>query len=246
MKKTDTNEWNFLKEQMPIETVDFNSENQRSGLVMVDLIKGFCEPGAGNLAPVSFDPVTDQCVKSSNEVAVVFAQRKMPILVLMDAHDPNKLERPFLKHAVKGTHEAELMPELTWLYDEPMATLIEKDCINGFVAGLVGYTGGNLVLEWMNKNKLDVLVVVGVCTDICVMQFVLTMLSVRQHEGMAPFLKEVVVYLPAVTTYDLSVADARALNKPDIKAHPRAVTEYTALYFMVRSGAILADNIRFK
>jgi len=46
------------------------------------------------------------------------------------------------------------------------------------------------------------LLVVGICTDICVMDFVLTALSARNHGVLSP-LREIVVLGPACATYDL-------------------------------------------
>ena len=57
------------------------------------------------------------------------------------------------------------------------ATLLRKDCINGFVDGdLAEDDGGNAVADWINGHGLDRVLVVGICTDICVMDFVLTLL----------------------------------------------------------------------
>src|SRR3546814_18028411 len=78
-----------------------------------------------------------------------------------------------------------------WLGDDPHATLVRKDCINGFV-GAIRPDGSNAVVDWVNANKLQRLVVVGICTDICVMDFVLTLLSARNQDLM-PSMKDVSV-----------------------------------------------------
>ena len=98
------------------------------------------------------------------------------------------------------------MPQLAWMTDEPDVTCMRKDCINGFVGGIEplhhGTHGGsrNRVVDWVNAHRLKAVVTIGICTDICVMDFVLTLLSARNH-GLMPTLKDVVVLEPACATY---------------------------------------------
>ena len=72
------------------------------------------------------------------------------------------------------------MPELSWLEDEANATLVRKDCINGFV-GAIRRDGSNALVDWLNQHEITDALVVGICTDICVMDMVLTLLSGRNH-----------------------------------------------------------------
>ena len=83
---------------------------------------------------------------------------------------------------------------------------------------------------------------VGICTDICVMDFVLTFLSARNHDLM-PSLKDILVYEGGCS--DLSPA-ARHAEKPGPAAHaahPQDVTHYMGLYFMASRGARLVDKV---
>ena len=82
----------------------------------------------------------------------------------------------------------------------------------------------------------------GICTDICVMDFVLTMLSARNH-GLMPTLADIVVYEPATATYDLPLEATASLGLPQTAAHPKAETHHMGLYFMASRGAVLADAI---
>ena len=99
----------------------------------------------------------------------------------------------------------------------------------------------NKVVDWVNSHRLEAVVTVGICTDICVMDFVLTLLSARNH-GMMPTLEDIVVYEPATATYDLPLAVAKDLGLPDTAAHPKAETHHMGLYFMASRGAILASE----
>lgn len=63
------------------------------------------------------------------------------------------------------------------------------------------------------------IVVVGICTDICVLDLVVTMLSARNH-GVLPPLEEVVVYSEGCATYDLPAEVAQGID--GALAHPQA------------------------
>lgn len=84
--------------------------------------------------------------------------------------------------------------------------------------------------------------VVGIYTDICVMDFVLTALSARNHDLLGG-LRDIVVYAPACATYSLDLETAQALELPDTAAHPQMLTHHLGLYFMASRGALLADTL---
>ena len=44
------------------------------------------------------------------------------------------------------------MPALEWLHDSRQATLIRKDCINGFVGSIDAATGRNRIVDWVNAG----------------------------------------------------------------------------------------------
>ena len=85
--------------------------------------------------------------------------------------------------------------------------------------------------------------VVGICTDICVMDFVLTLLSVR-NQGMIPSLKEVLVYDKGCSTYDLPRSVVEEIGLPQSASHPQEITHYMGLYFMASRGAQLVSNVQ--
>ena len=85
---------------------------------------------------------------------------------------------------------------------------------------------------------------VGICTDICVMDFVLTALSARNHD-MMPSLSDIYVYEAGSSTYDLPRDTAEAIGYGATAAHPQAETHYLGLYSMASRGAKLVDNVSF-
>ena len=213
-----------------------------AGLVIVDMVNGFASPGAGALAPPSADLVMDRVIAAVDVLARQTLQRGRPVLAFLDTHHPDKPEPPYPAHCVAGSGEEMLVPALRWLEQEEQVTLLQKDCINGFVGGIDPLTGRNAVTGWLCQQKVTTLIVVGVCTDICVMDFVLTMLSARNH-GLAGDLRDIIVYEPGCTTYHLPADVVAAQGLPEIAVHPRSEHHHMGLYMMASRGACLASAL---
>jgi nicotinamidase-related amidase len=238
-----------LQARLPIDLQPYPLAGRTVGLVIVDEVNGFCTVGAGALAPPEHDPQIALMVEETDRLARRFVEEKRPILAFLDTHEPGKPEFPYPLHCEAGSGEEDLVPELAWLEDCNGATLIRKDCINGFVGGIeASYVGGahgqhhNKVVDWINNHRLDAVIVVGICTDICVMDFVLTLLSARNH-GMLPTLEDIVVYERATATYDLPLEATGSRGLPPTAAHPKAETHHMGLYFMAARGALLASAL---
>ena len=230
-----------LRRHLPIALKQLNIGNRRVGLVVVDEVNGFCTVGYGNLAPPSDNPQVTRMVEETDRLARSFAAHERPILAFLDTHEPGNPEPPYPAHCERGSGEEDLVPALRWLESCPNATLVRKDCINGFV-GAQTHEGGNRVVAWVNTNRLEYVLTVGICTDICVMDFVLTMLSARNHRLM-PGLTDVGVYEGACATYDLPKSVAVNIGLPETAAHPQEVTHHMGLYFMASRGAELVGEV---
>ena len=226
---------------MPTSFASFDPAARPTGLVVVDEVNGFATVGAGNLAPPTPNAQVSRMVEETVAVGRRFQAERWPILAFLDTHQPGKPEPPYPPHCEAGTGEELLVPALEWLESEAAATLVRKDCINGFV-GAIGADGRNRLVDWVNENRLEAVLVVGICTDICVMDFVLTLLSARNH-GMMPTMVDIVVYEPGCSTYDLPRAAAEQIGLPSTSAHPQDLTHHLGLYFMASRGAMLADRL---
>ncbi|GJP45598.1 hypothetical protein CLOM_g4970 [Closterium sp. NIES-68] len=252
-----------LRQHLPVESVKLRiARDSPVGLVVVDEVNGFCTPGAGNLAPPVRDEQIEHMVSRTSSLARDMLTRGMPLLAFLDTHEAEKPEPPYPPHCVRGTGEEKLVEALAWLEkeasrgDEAAAaaadgsvrrgsvTLMEKDCINGFVGGIQA-DGTNVVTQWVIKNQLEHIVVVGICTDICVMDFVLTALSARNHGSFGQQLKEIVVFAPACSTYNLPRPVAEGLGRGATASHPQDATHHLGLYFMHSRGAIIVDELAF-
>lgn len=240
----------YIQQNAPIQLQPYVIKNKKAGLIIVDAVNGFCTVGCGPLAPPAPDVTIATMVNNINTTAQHFDNGGLPIFVTLDSHDADKPEPPYPPHCIAGTGDDELVPALTWLNKSPNATLMRKDCINGFIGAITqhhtaqGTTQTNLFLDWVNTNQLQTVVMVGICTDICVMDLTLTILSARNHQ-LCPTLCDVVVHAPDCATYDLSPAVAKANNLPATASHPRDLTHHMGLYFMASRGAILSDTLIF-
>jgi len=213
----------------------------RTGLVIVDIVKGFAAVGKGALAPPTPNAQVTQMIEETHALAQRFIAESRPILAFLDTHQPGKAEPPYPPHCEIGSGEEDFVEELAWLESEDAVTKIRKDCINGFI-GAVAPDGGNAFVDWIRAHQLRQIVTVGICTDICVMDFVLTTLSARNH-GMLGDLADIIVYEPACATYDLSGEMAAEFGLPKSAIHPQFLTHHLGLYCMASRGAIIATKL---
>ena len=226
---------------LPVAPVTLKLGGEATGLVIVDEVNGFATVGSGSLAPPKDNPQVAAMVAETDRLARGFSGQGWPILAFLDTHVPGKPEPPYPPHCEAGTGEEELVPQLAWLGDDPHATLVRKDCINGFV-GAIRPNGSNAVVDWVKEKRLQRVLVVGICTDICVMDFVLTLLSARNHDLM-PTLKDISVHAGACATYDLPKEAAEHLGLPETACHPQDLTHHLGLYFMASRGAEIAGEV---
>lgn len=237
-----------LADELPLAPTPYSADLDVSGLVIVDAVNGFCTVGAGNLAPVEPNPQIASMIDTIDPLARHFQDNHRPILAFLDTHEPGKAEPPYPPHCERGTGEENLVPQLAWLEDASEALLIRKDVINGFVGAMEPMHDGrhgafhNRLVDWVNLKRLQTLIVSGICTDICVMDLVLTLLAARNH-GMMPTLCDVVVLAPACATYALPVQAAEDAGLPKTAAHPQDVAHYMGLWFMASRGAVIADRL---
>ncbi|KAJ0977172.1 hypothetical protein J5N97_012646 [Dioscorea zingiberensis] len=209
------------------------------GLVLVDIVNGFCTVGAGNLAPTKPNEQISTMVKEAARLAKVFCDKKWPIFALLDCHHSDKPEPPYPPHCIIGSGEENLVPELEWLEKEPNVTTKRKDCIDGFL-GSMEKDGSNTFANWVKTNQINVVLVLGICTDVCVLDFVCSTLSAR-NIGLVPPLQEVVIYSRGCATYDFPVHVAR-----DIKgalAHPQDLLHHIGLYMAKGRGARIVRKV---
>lgn len=211
------------------------------GLVIVDASVGFTR--RGNLAdPEHMVPMVERIADTFRRLSDALGPR-LHTLYFLDTHHPDIPEPPYPPHGIIGTGEEEIDPLLEDMTRAPRVTLVRKDCINGFVGGIDRITGHNAVVEWMRATGVRQLVVVGDCTDICVADFVLTMLSARNHGLFVPPNASREETITAIHALEISVlaSDCETFDSP---GHDRATAQHVGLWMMASRGATLALDWR--
>ena len=230
-------------------TIDFSTNpvtfeiSQQCGLLIIDEVNGFCKVGAGNLAPLKKNLQVENMIKETANLAKLFNNKSMPIALFLDNHEDDRPEHPFPPHCIKGTGEEKIITELEWLIDSN-ALKINKDCINGFIGSIDPINNENVFINWIKKNQIRTLIVTGICTDICVLDFVLTCMSAINHQIIKP-LNKVVVYSEACSTYHMDANDVQRLKLDESMIHDQETYHNIGLKIMQMRGAIIANEIKF-
>ncbi|KAI5669755.1 hypothetical protein M9H77_19608 [Catharanthus roseus] len=232
----------LLKNELPVEQEALMvSDDFKTGLVLIDVVNGFCTVGSGNLAPTAPDKQISGMVDESVRLAKVFCEKKWPVFAFLDSHHPDIPEHPYPPHCIVGTDESKLVPALEWLENEPNVTLRRKDCIDGFL-GSIEKDGSNVFVDWVKTNQIKAILVVGICTDICVLDFVCSALSARNRRILTP-LEDVIVYSCGCATFDLPLHVAR--NTKGALAHPQDLMHHIGLYMAKGRGAKVVSEVSF-
>ena len=125
-----------------------------NAVLVLDMVRGFLEEGhalyCGDESRRIIDPVRallkEEGAKGSATIYVC------------DNHAPDDLEfKVFPPHCIKGTAEAEVIPELSGY----PGLVVPKTRYSGFFGTSLG--------EILTRLRPEKLILVGVCTDICVM-----------------------------------------------------------------------------
>lgn len=176
----------------------------KKALFVVDMVNGFIKEGAMHDEKImAIVPVIKERIKEYQNEDVYF---------IADTHEAEAIEfNSFPKHCVKGTSESEIIDELKPFVHH----LIEKNSTNTFHA---------LDVEMM-CGKYEAFEIVGCCSDICVMQFALSLKTYLNHCNMK---KDVTVIKDGVATYDAPY-------------HCAAIYHDMALKIMEQSGIIIHE-----
>jgi nicotinamidase-related amidase len=188
-------------------------------VVSVDVINGFCYRG----------PLASERVAAIVPPVVALFERAhklgVPHFVLVqEAHEPDALEfGQFPAHAVRGTAEAETVPELRALpfFDE--MAVIPKNSI---------HPGHNTRFDtWLQAHpEVTTFIVVGDCTDLCTYQ---TAMHLRLRANALQLPQRILVPADSVQTYDFPVA---AAEQAGALPHPGDVLHLVFLYSLRLNG----------
>jgi nicotinamidase-related amidase len=165
----------------------------RIGIVVVDLLVGFCSKGA-----LASPRIGRLVTPTAAFLRTAWAQGIRSIWIAADSHPPDSPEfRAFPPHCITGTAEAELEAELGTLPFAGAFRMVPKGSLN----------------VWLDAasppKELTTWIVVGDCTDLCVYH---AAMHLRMEANARGLQREIWVPAALVDTYDLPVATALGLG----------------------------------
>ena len=136
--------------------------NKTKVLYMIDMNNGF----------VNFGPMANQkyneLVPEQLKMLEKFRRENGQINFILEAHDKNANEfKTYPAHCIKGTPEAEVIPEFKKYQLALGARTFYKNCINGML-------NKDVQEQLRTLRCLREIVIEGVCADLCVMDFART------------------------------------------------------------------------
>lgn len=191
-----------------------NFRKDETVIIHVDIINGFLRDGA--LSSTIVNGITDYIVELNNRM------ENFNKIFFVDEHEENAKEfKAFPGHCIKGTIESEIIPELIPFIKET-DIVIPKNCTNGFVAPKF--------TDWLENNKnIKDFIVIGDVTDICVMQFALTLNAYLNQWNMQ---SRIIIPTKGVDTFELEATNHGAL-----------MMNLFALYNMKMNGVEIVKDI---
>ncbi len=194
-------------------TISFSELSpENSALVIVDVINGFLKNGA-MASPDMMDivPPIAKLMESCNKNSV-------PIFAFADSHPSNSTEfEAYPPHCLENSEESKLVDELASIGGH---TLFLKNSTNGFVTDSF-----RQILA--QKPEINTFIVTGDCSDICVLQFCLTLKAYFDEHN-----KKIRIIIP-IDTID-------TFNAP---THNRSFYNLTSYAFLRNAGINFVKSI---
>lgn len=224
--------WTWLKEHsarrspLPLEQM-IASAGGASGcaVVAVDLVEGFCRSGPLHSARIDalIAPTIDflrRCHQSGIR----------HFLFPCDAHQKDSPEfAAFAPHCVAGTEESRIVSDLLAL---PFADLFER-----FDKRSVSSTVETNLAMRLQGEKLQKIVCIGDCTDLCLYHLATALRFLANSSGL-PW--EIIVPADLVATYDLPVETALELGA---LPHPGDLMHELFLYHLELNGVSVVSAV---
>ena len=170
----------------------------RAAIVSVDVINGFCT--IGPLASPRIQAIVAP-------IAALFRRAEAAgipnLLLVQEAHDPHALEfEQYPAHGVRGTSEAEAVPELRALpFFNKMQVFTKNSIHPAFNSELY---------DWLDAQpEVDTFVVVGDCTDLCTYQ---SAMYLKLRANARQVRRRVIVPKNCVQTFDTPLALAQQIG----------------------------------
>lgn len=185
----------------------------RTALVVIDMVNGFINEG------LLMSPRVATIVPEVVNIMTHCKGIGIPIVTFVDSHPENCPEfAVYGVHCLEGSIESEMLDELKAIGGD--YTLIKKSSTNGFLEPKFQ--------QWLLSHPgVTDYVVIGDCTDICILQFCLTLKAYfnKLNRG-----SQIVVPINAVDTFDFNL-------------HHGDLSHIMALYNMAQNGIQIVSGL---
>lgn len=210
----------------PIPLTDLAANPAGLALISVDMINGFCHAGplASPRVRALIPPITALMQRAHTAGVRHF-------LLTQDTHDPQAVEfGAYPPHCIRGTPEAETIPEIRALPFFDRMTVFEKNSIDS-----ARNTG---LPAWIDAHpEVDRYLVVGDCTDLCITQMAM---HLRLDANARQLRRRVIVPADCVDTYDMPVETARSIGAIP---HDADWVHKFSLYLMMLNGIEIPSSV---
>lgn len=169
--------------------------------ISIDINNGFAKKGA------LYSPRTEKLIPDTKKLLTELSEVGVTILAYTDTHTKLSPElQAYPEHCMEGTEESEVVKELKEING---IVIKPKNATNGFIAHnpLLSTT-----IETRSQEELDnidTFIVTGVCTDICVYQFAISLKAYLNENNRDA---RVIVPKNLVDTFDAPNHNAEFLN----------------------------------
>ena len=190
-------------------------EEYEKALYMIDMNNGFVNFGA------MANPLYNKLVPEQLKMIEKMRKENGLVNFILEGHDRNAREfDTYPAHCIKGTPEADLIPEFINEQNKENTKTYYKNSINGMLNRNVGD-------DIRKLKKLKEVIIEGVCTDLCVFDFGRT--ALRYFDEINKEIKMFVVK-NAVDTFDAA-------------GHNREEWTNMAFKFLAQAGAIIVNDV---
>jgi nicotinamidase-related amidase len=186
----------------------------RTAIIVMDLVNGFAKEG----------PLADKRVKrlipGISHLLSAASDRKIEMLAFRDCHGKDSKEMRFYPaHCLADEKESELVDEIKGFH---FSHVIAKNSTNGFHT--------TEFLNWLKETRVDTIVLVGDCTDLCIQHFAITLQTyMNQHN----FEGKIVIPMDLVDTFHLGIHHGDLMN-------------IISFYQMMSNGIELVQEIQYQ
>lgn len=166
----------------------------KTALIVIDMINGFVKKGALS---------SERILKINDKIALLCKAcdfLDIKTIAFADCHNDNSVEfDSYPPHCINGSDECKITDEIMCA---GKIDVINKNSTNAFIE--------HDFANWLTNNQeIDTFIVTGCCTDICVLQFVLTLKTYFTKENKRC---RIIVPKSMVETYDSPTHDGDLCN----------------------------------